>query len=925
MVSAPTPLYRLLGRAALVAMLLPVACLAAGNIIANPDMELGGKASSVGWNTNLAKGEYEFSIAGDAHSGRRCLAIKALGDAGWARWYNTDLYLVQGGTYHLSVWVKNEGDASAQVWLPDGTGGLQKNLAGPSPWVKIEGDFTASTTGRYGIYLQSMGRGTVYFDDISLEMMKAPPATETGATPTDGAPIGAIVTPDVALPHHVYLSLDTQRILKQMTGQAPAVVAASAVPADDARRIWIGVAPPGTDYKAQLAKVGEEGIVLDIGPKAVVCLGNTPRGVYYAVQELYRVLGCRWCWPGPLGEIIPKVDRLSLPPRTIVHRPSFELRGSHIVQVYHNPPKYAPEHVNTEDWVDWAARNRMNRLKASYATTWEYGAIRGGQWTEIAGHSLYTILPPDKWFKSHPEFYPLVAGKRTAVHSSGRAAEVCVSNPEVARAVADYIIDYFASHPDAKRFCVNAEDEPSYWCECDQCKALDTKRLDWSKNGVETMDLTDRWMFFINRVAELVEKVYPDRIVSTFAYASTRELPHKYLPRRNVMIELTWWDECFKHATNDRSCPINAKGMERFNDWRKLAPVALYRYLDYWHNEAPQPYFHAEADILRTTWKGGCRHLSDEWDTTFTASALLLNLRARLEWDVNTDVDAFIDDFCAHVYGKAGADMARYYRRLERGVIEAPTKHVGFTDLERFTPTLLKDCHALLDTATGEADNDDIAARIDRQRYALLFAELEQVSEAAAKNVKLYARQAELQERIWGIVQRRKISPILGAYGKLGVEYKPPIAAMTGKRLLEMPENWSFKTDPQQVGDKERWSAAAPDASWKPISIHKCWEEQGYPGYDGDGWYTVEVTLPAVAKGRVWLFCEAVDETFKLWINGQYVGASEGDPAVLWDKPVAVEITGKYKPGATNRVTMKVHDSGGAGGIWKPVWVTASE
>jgi hypothetical protein len=59
---------------------------------------------------------------------------------------------------------------------------------------------------------------------------------------------------------------------------------------------------PGRNYAAQLAEVGAEGIVLDIGPEAIVCLGNTPRGVYYAVQELFYVLGCRWCWPGPFGE-----------------------------------------------------------------------------------------------------------------------------------------------------------------------------------------------------------------------------------------------------------------------------------------------------------------------------------------------------------------------------------------------------------------------------------------------------------------------------------------------------------------------------------------------------------------------------------------------------------------------------------------------
>jgi len=759
-------------------------------------------------------------------------------------------------------------------------------------------------------------------------------AAEGGEVPTDGKPITAIVTPDTVQPHHGYLALEVQRVLEGMTGQAPAIVTVSGLPEGAAgRAVWIGVPPPPRDYAAQLALVAEEGIVVDVGPGAVVCLGNTPRGVYYAVHEFLHVVGCRWCWPGPYGEVIPRVGALALEPRLIVHRPSFALRGGHTIQVYHTPPDWEPKHVNTEHWVDWAARNRMNRLKASYAHTWDYGAVRGWQWDELGGHTLYTILPPDTWFDTHPEFYPLVDGQRTHRHSSGRAAEICVANPELPKVVADYIIEYFDSHPHAERFCVNAEDEPSYWCECDACKALDTAELDWSQNGVQCMDLTDRWLYFINKVAEIVEEKYPDKYIATFAYGSTRELPRRHVPRRNVMIELTWWDRCFKHRVADPACPVNAKGMQRFHDWGRLAPVALYRYLDYRHLEAPCPYYHAEADLLRTVHAAGCRHLSDEWDSTFTSSPLLLNLRARLEWDVHTDVDVYIDDFCARVYGKAGRKIAGCFRRLERAVLtalpasdEEDAGHVVFNDMDKFTPETLEHAHVLLDEAEELVKEDDtILARIARLRYALLFAELDQVSAKVGEDAALYARQAGLQQRIWDLVQQHHIEPILGYYGRLGIEYKPPVEALSARRVLELPEQWLFKPDPDGAGEDERWFAQAPDDSWRPISIHSAWEGQGYEAYDGYAWYSVEVDVPAVDAQRVWLVFEAVDETFKLWINGEYVGASEGDPGVLWDKPVAVDVTGRFDPGAKNRVVVRVHDSRYAGGIWKPARITATE
>ncbi|MCC7494784.1 MAG: DUF4838 domain-containing protein [Fimbriimonadaceae bacterium] len=891
--------------------------LAPADLLPNGDFESGGRRSVGGWQQHVPRGEYRFEISPTAHAGRRSLSIVATptqtGD-GWARWYTTDLYLQAGAKYHLAAWVRTSGDAVAQVWLPGGAAGFQANSSA-GEWTRLEGEFAVTTTGRHGLYLQSLRSGTVWFDDLSLTVRSPAPAVAGDAVPTDGASLLAVVVPDAAGPHHGYLAAEAQRILGAITGHRPAVVAASAV-SGPGRRVWIGVTPPYRSYARDLARVGPEGIVLDVSPTAVVCLGNTPRGVYYAVQEWFRQLGCRWAWPGPLGEVLPPSGPLTLPPRRVVHRPSFDLRGGHIIQVHHQPPDWEARHIDTEAWVDWAARNQMNRLKASYCPTWDYGAIRGGGSDEMAGHSLYAIVPPEELFASHPEYYPLVAGQRTAKHSSGRAAELCVSAPGLAERVAEAIVDYFDSHPNARRYCVNAEDEPSFWCECAACRALDPVPQVWTPQQAGTYYLTDRWLTFINRVAALVEPRYPDRYVSTFAYGSTRELPRRVKPRRNVMVELTWWDQCFKHTCADRACPINAQGLRRLDGWRRLAPLALYRYLDYHHLEMPGPYFAAEADLLRTAHARGVRFLSDEWDTTFTASALLLNLRARLEWDVTTNVEAFIDDWCARVYGPAGPAMAAWYRHLQRAVQTAPAAHVSFNDLTKWTPSVVREGHRLLDTALLAAADDDGRARIERQRCALWFAQLDQLTAAER-----YEEAAPLQDQLADLLRRRQIAPILGYYGRLGLDYRPPLAALRARRLLRLPDTWSFRRDPADQGLRERWFELPPDAAWQPITILKCWEEQGHGGYDGVAWYSVEVDLPTHSAQRLWLLCEAVDETFDLWIDGLPAGGSHGDPGLLWDKPVAVDLTAKLPPGR-HRLTFRVHDSGYAGGIWKPVWVT---
>ncbi|MCP4642671.1 MAG: hypothetical protein GY851_19655, partial [bacterium] len=152
-----------------------------------------------------------------------------------------------------------------------------------------------------------------------------------------------------------------------------------------------------------------------------------------------------------------------------------------------------------------------------------------------------------------------------------------------------------------------------------------------------------------------------------------------------------------------------------------------------------------------------------------------------------------------------------------------------------------------------------------------------------------------------------------------------PVEALAGRRVLQLPETWAFKPDPDNAGENEVWFRGPPDASWKPLSIHQVWEEQGYDPYDGYAWYTVAIDVPEIAETTLWLLFEAVDETFELWVNGEPAGKSKGDPALLWDRPVGLDVTGKLKPGQKNRITVRVRDAGLAGGIWKPVWVTASD
>ena len=60
-------------------------------------------------------------------------------------------------------------------------------------------------------------------------------------------------------------------------------------------------------------------------------------------------------------------------------------------------------------------------------------------------------------------------------------------------------------------------------------------------------------------------------------------------------------------------------------------------------------------------------------------------------------------------------------------------------------------------------------------------------------------------------------------------------AALGGdlKKLLDLRGTWKF-----EVGDDMRWAEPSfSDKEWVSVNVPANWETQGFPGYDGYGWY----------------------------------------------------------------------------------------
>lgn len=138
-------------------------------------------------------------------------------------------------------------------------------------------------------------------------------------------------------------------------------------------------------------------------------------------------------------------------------------------------------------------------------------------------------------------------------------------------------------------------------------------------------------------------------------------------------------------------------------------------------------------------------------------------------------------------------------------------------------------------------------------------------------------------------------------------------------------ESWHFRVDPDDSGRDAGWASAAPDDDWRSLRAGSHWESQGVEHVDGVAWYTTTFTAPAHdADTPVHAVFDGVDDSFTLWIDGTEIG-KWGDPEsgeTVWLQRISTDVTEHLEPGVSHRITLRVVDHGGAGGIWKPVYVT---
>lgn len=667
-----------------------------------------------------------------------------------------------------------------------------------------------------------------------------------------------------------------------------------------------------------LSKLGQEGFCIRTSGETLLISGGSRAGTINGVYEfLAKHLGCRWyaldC------TVVPRQEKLTLGAIEYSYSPPFLYRrhGWHSDQF---PDWAAPNHVNA--FMDAAIESSMKDPRL--ADSWWYPQ-------NAAVHTLTEKLcNVNKHFEKHPEYFAEVNGQRVRADT-----QLCISNPDVLLVVVEDARKLLAGDPRAKRISISAADWANY-CQCGDCKKLADKFGGVAASYIE----------FANRCAVEIGKTHPDVTVEILIYRWQRCLPPPIQYAANLCVQFAPIENCIFHALDE--CEYNVRTerfVEELQAWAKGAPhLSVWFYTDSAEYITPYPVLRAMGRNFRFIRDVGADGVFVEGHTRNADSqlgALTSYLVAQLSWNPDYDVQRGIEEFTETYYGAAAPEIREYVAAVNDGRtytqtnatrlrsfpgFHAAMQNPQFLDLRDEVITRLTE---LFDAAEKKVANDAVLLR--RVRVARMPLQVKILDQLAVSDP-LWQR---TQKDFWAFLPGTDVNTI--KYISVA-EYRAEIAKKVkqavplpklpqGKELAQVAEMWSFRTDPEKAGEREKWFApGVKPGSWKEISTHKYWDYAvDRAPYEGDGWYTLDLTIPSANGKKVWLIFGTVDENYTLWVNGQYVADNLDMGTTMYDKPVAVEITKQCKPGEKNHLAVRVKNTIGAGGICKPVRLIAED
>ena len=547
-----------------------------------------------------------------------------------------------------------------------------------------------------------------------------------------------------------------------------------------------------------------------------------------------------------------------------------------------------------------------------------------------------------KYGKSHPEYFALVDGKRQPKHAGQPdRVKLCVSNP----AVWKQIVADWAKNPNRNRFIGVCENDSGNYCECPECRKLDMP----PRPGTKWYDdLSDRYVYFANQVLKEARKIDPNAAACHYAYSVYRNPPRREKLDPAVYIGLVAAGEDLE---------------ELIKGWYQAGARKIYLRPNALHINTPLPMGCEKTLFFPLKTAIRCGIIGTSYDTLhgfWDISGLGDYVLARCHVDSSKDYDHWLDEFCS-AFGPAAPEAKAYfdyfhkeiwtkrivpnrekiieagrYGNFRRGLMWNLGSYYRESDFDAIDKILRRGLekklspqqHRRLETLLLVNEHSRLTFRaMSAKRLKKIRAAVKLLQFRRANKDRLNIN----WERIFGIeisfgdCTGIKSAELLNGYDD----------------FRETPLWWSFRPDPEEIGEQEKWHELPfpkfSKTAKQKIRTDSPWEKQKsikdeqfrkmLENYDGFAYYGQALPIPPEWKGKdIFLIFGAVDESAWVYVNGKFAGshifAKESD----WNTPFAIPVADKID-WSRNRQTVivRVQDKAGQGGIWRPIFLAVRE
>lgn len=673
--------------------------------------------------------------------------------------------------------------------------------------------------------------------------------------------------------------------------------------------IRLGVlADEGLDDDLEAEDAVPSSFALRVTGEAIDIRGYDGAGTVIGIYELLEQLGVRWYMPGEFGLVAPGSDTITLPHQSIVQVPS----------------------VSSRTFSGWTDRN----------TGWYARQRLGGASGLPSGRHGMPGNPP-----------------------RGTGSQVCISGhyaPGAVEAVVEALRQRLEDNPDQRSFSMGPRDGGGY-CQCEGCRELDGDSWD-PLRGAPSM--TDRYIWFFNRVLEELGDDYPDVMIGWYVYAQHFQPPQYHEPNPRIIATFAPIDIDRNRGMDNPMSPDRHIFRDIIDGWAEFEPKGM-TYRGYYNALACPQFPWSQIDRVRNEIpelhaKGLDRFRVEIIRQSWASSPITPYVAARVLWDIDTDVDGLLDEFYEKFYGPAEEPMRAYLEGLESAFRDTPyftgCSYIYFPIFDHERRDILR---SYLEEAAELAPREDDCLYGERvwsllKGYERMDIFLDMIE---ARNNHDFEAAEQLRQDYYAITeilgdyilegedisdQRQRLAlvnymehPDRGGYFdrffRSAVVSGHRRTVEEGDLVKGLPDELDFLIDPAEIGEIAGYYRDGEiGGNWQPLkTTSRSWSDQGLHYYKGDAWYRTHVTIPEEFEGReIYLWFGGVDNFAKVWVNGELMGTNReplhglpGEAGTF--RPFDFLATEAVRFGEENTVAVKVTNDRlaelGTGGIISPV------